>query len=31
LARVYGWQVHRDDQDASMPDDHQFFRDFFGE
>jgi CRISPR-associated endonuclease/helicase Cas3 len=31
LARTYGWEIHRGDQETPAEDDHQFFRDFFGE
>jgi CRISPR-associated endonuclease/helicase Cas3 len=30
MARSYGWEVHRFDGEDTGPDDHQFFRDFFG-
>jgi CRISPR-associated endonuclease/helicase Cas3 len=30
MARSYGWEVHRCEENALAPDDHQFFRDFFG-
>jgi len=31
LARVYSWAVHRDEQETSTTDEHQFFSDFFGD
>jgi CRISPR-associated endonuclease/helicase Cas3 len=30
LARIYGWEIHRPDQEKSASDEHQFFSDFFG-
>jgi predicted DNA-binding transcriptional regulator YafY len=30
LAKSYGWDVHRAEQDDAADDDHQFFDDFFG-
>jgi len=30
LAKSYGWDVHRTEQDDAADDDHQFFDDFFG-
>lgn len=30
LAKVYGWDVHRNEPETSDTDEHQFFSDFFG-
>ena len=30
LARMYGWEVRRDDGEKAATGDHQFFGDFFG-